>query len=142
MVRCKIKLVKSKKPSITTVRDRTREFKVTLQNKFALLNGKNEDSIDTLNGSLTTAITESAAASGEAARRKQTGKLTWQTKELIARLKSMVDQTEIKELSKVITTSKTSDVHEYNMAVVEKTLQMGGSLKATARKLAVGRDRM
>lgn len=107
------KLVKSKKPNVRSVTDRTREFKITLQNKFALLDGQNEDSADTLNDNLTTAITESAAATGEAACRKQTRKLTRQTKELISQRQKMifsstVDQNELAELSKWLNKSKTN----------------------------------
>lgn len=47
------------------------EFKITLQSKFTLLADKNEDIFDTPNDNLTTAITESTAAFGEAACRKK-----------------------------------------------------------------------
>lgn len=80
--------------------------------------------MDTLNDNLPTAITESAAATGEAACRKQTGKLTRQTKKLISLrqnliLSSTVDQTELAELSKFINKSKTNDIRAYNMAVIK-----------------------
>lgn len=48
-----------------SVRERMQEFKITLQNKFKLLN-KNKEGVSRLNDNLTTAITESAAAVGEA----------------------------------------------------------------------------
>ena len=68
MVRCKIrldlkrergKLVKSRKLSVRSVRDRTQEFKITLQNKFALLT-EDEVSVDELNYNITKIVRESA----------------------------------------------------------------------------------
>lgn len=80
------------------------EFKITLGNKFALLNEENEDSVGRLNADLTTTITESALAVGEAACRTKTAKLNKKTEELIAKRENMkgsssVDQVELAELS-------------------------------------------
>ncbi|WP_265430092.1 RNA-directed DNA polymerase, partial [Klebsiella pneumoniae] len=155
MVRCKIKLdlkrerqklVKSRKPRIESVKERTQEFKLTLQNKFQLLNKEHEESVDRLNDNLTTVITESAAAVGTAASRKH-GKLTQKTKQLIAKRKNMkvsstLDQIELAELSKLINRCKRNDIRAHNMAIIKETLEVGGSLKATKRKLKIGKDRM
>lgn len=113
---------------------------------FALLN-ESENSVDRLNNKLTTATTESAAAVGEGACRKERAKLTKIRKALIAKPNNMnmsiaVDQLELAELSELINRSKTNDIRAYNMAVIEDTLQIGGSRKATKRKLAIGKDGM
>lgn len=50
------KQAKRMEPSMESVRARTQEFKISLQNSFGLLTGENEDSVDTLYDNLTTAI--------------------------------------------------------------------------------------
>lgn len=112
MVRCKIrldlkrergKLAKSRKPNIGSLRARTQEFKIPVQNKFALLTG-DEVRVDVLNNNLKTVITESAIAVGEVELGRKTGQLSKQTKDLIAKCQNMklsrvVDQIALAVLS-------------------------------------------
>lgn len=58
------------------------------------------------------------------------------------KVSSTADRIELAKLSKLISRNKTKDIQTYNMAVVEDTLEIGGSLKAAKRKLATGRDRI
>lgn len=86
-----------------TVTVKMQEYKITLQDKFVLLNEEEEE----LNDNLTTANTECARAVGEERYKEQTGKLTQKTKELITERKNMkgssnADQTALAELSKLI----------------------------------------
>lgn len=53
---------------------------------------------------------------------------------------SMADETELSELSKLITRSKANDIGAYSIPGILKTLQIEGSLKASTRKLAFVRD--
>ena len=145
MVRCKIrldlkrergKLVKSRKLSIISVRERTQEFKITLQNKLALL-PEDKVSVDELNYNITKSqqsnsqqATESAVSVGEVELRKEPGKLSKQTKDLIAKRQNMklsqtVNQTELAALSKLINRRKTKDIRAYNMAIIEETPSNG-----------------
>lgn len=108
------KLVKSKKLSFTSARDRARQFNITLQNKFVLLDGKNKDRVDTLDNNVTT-IEYSGAGIVETACRKETLKLTQETKELIAKrqniqLSNTMDQMESAQLLKLINRRKTNDI--------------------------------
>lgn len=48
------KFRKSKKPSMKPLSESTQDFKITLQNILALLNDKNDESVDRLNDKLTT----------------------------------------------------------------------------------------
>lgn len=58
------------------------------------------------------------------------------------KVSSAVNQVEIAELSKSMSRSKTKDIRAYNSAGIEETLEIGGILCATNRKLAIDKDRM
>lgn len=71
-----MKLAKTKKPRMESVRARLLEFKVASHNKFSLLNEQEEEvSVDRRNDNLSSALRKSAAAVGEAASGEQAGKL-------------------------------------------------------------------
>lgn len=52
------------------------------------------------------------------------------------------NQVELAELSEFVTKSKTAEMSAHNMAVIQETLEIGESLKATERKQAKGNDRV
>lgn len=116
-----------------SVRAMTKDFKITLHNKFALSTGEDERGVDRLSGNLATAIMASAAAvrEGEATCLKQIGKLTQKTKEMILKrkkikkkLSSTEDEIELAELSKLMNRNKTKRIRARNVAVIHETLKI------------------
>lgn len=55
-------------------------------------------------------------------------------KRKIIKVSSTVNQLQSAELTKLITTSLANDIRAYNMAVIQETLELGGSLKTAKRK--------
>ena len=117
MVRCKVTLnLKEKlfriKPNISTVKEQSDEFAITIQNKYSQLVDEMNGRIESLNDNLTNVVLESA--SGKASKENSSKRLTV-TKDLIMKhnrmvLKTIQDKIEVVELSKTIYKRKTNHI--------------------------------
>ena len=121
------------------------DFQIEINNWFDALGETNEEEdIEKINENLTKVIMEAAIEIGGKTKQKEIKKISTATKNLIQKRRKMIvrtdrDKIEAAELSKAINRMKTQDVRQYNMDMVERALEAGTSLKATKRKLGIGR---
>ena len=155
MVRCRIgldlkiernKLVKSIKPNLSKLREKTVEYEIEVQNRYSQLTDI-EETVEDMCDNFTRIITEASLSIAGKTHKNTQGKLSEETKDLLRKRRNMTirtarDQIEAAELSKTISKKKNEDIRKFNMTNIEETLRSGGSMKATKRMLAIGKNQM
>ena len=156
MVRCRIdldlkkereNLILRKKINTPAVREKSEEFSLMIQNRFSQLSDEVGEDKEIMNENITTIIHESALEVGGRVPKRNQGKLSQNTKNLIKKrmelkMKSRRDEIELAELSKTINKEITQDIRKYNQSKIEDALKNGGSTKLIRRKLGTGRQQV
>ncbi|KAK8777926.1 hypothetical protein V5799_020732 [Amblyomma americanum] len=127
------------------VRGKAQEFRIALQNRYSALTEEDDLDVHSMHDNLTSIITECAVEVGGRTVRKDTGKLSQVTKDLIKKRQNMrasnpTDRIEVTELSKLINKRKVADIRKFNMERIEHAVKNGGSLKTVKRKLGLGKN--
>ena len=155
MVRCKVtldlkqernKLVRSVKPNLCKLKERTEEFSLAIQNRYSQLE-ESDESIEEMNDNFTKIVIEESLRVAGKFGKNTRSKLSEETKDLLKKRRNMVvrtdrDKIEAAELSKTINKKKNQDIRNFNMSKIEETLRNGGSMKNTKRRLDIGRSQM
>ncbi|XP_069992370.1 uncharacterized protein [Penaeus vannamei] len=140
------KLIRKPQPNLANLKIRATEFSLNIQNRYSLLSDEDLN-IDQINKQFNGIIKEAALKVDSTNNKQSSSKLSVEVQQLMQNHRAMKVlsngyKIELDELTKTINKKKKEDVRKFNTYIINQAVISGTSMKATKRRLGIGRNQM